>query len=161
MSLLSGGLPPVLRDCLVAQHRQTWKLREYHLLDSQDDLKVMRPLALGDALSAFFPNGTRIRELSGSLEVHELGREETLQYARSVRSGMGDPSIVDIIIIGEVNLACWDSAAVLIILKGHSAWGQFSLYGRIRPLDGLISLIKEYVCLSLRPLVPFYINNAG
>ncbi|KIM61866.1 hypothetical protein SCLCIDRAFT_120843 [Scleroderma citrinum Foug A] len=129
MSLLSGGLPPVLRDCLVAQHRQTWKLREYHLLDSQDDLKVMRPLALGDALSAFFPNGTRIRELSGSLEVHELGREETLQYARSVRSGMGDPSIVDIIIIGE----------------GHSAWGQFSLYGRIRPLDGLISLIKEYV----------------
>jgi len=154
MSLLSGGPPPVLRDCLVAQHRQTWKLREYHLLNAQDSLKIIRPLALGDALSAFFPSGTRIRELSGSLEVNELAREETLQYKRSVRSGMDDPSIADIIIIGEVILVCWDSVAMLITLKGHSAWGQFSLYGRLRPLDGLISLIKEYVCLSLRPLVP-------
>jgi hypothetical protein len=30
-------------------------------------------------------------------------------------------------------------------LQGHSAWGQFSLRGRVRPCDGFISLTKEYV----------------
>ncbi len=29
--------------------------------------------------------------------------------------------------------------------QGHSAWGQFSLVGRVRPCDGFISLCKEYV----------------
>jgi hypothetical protein len=32
-----------------------------------------------------------------------------------------------------------------VILQGHSAWGQFSLIGRVRPCDGFISLSKEYV----------------
>ncbi|KAL4065502.1 hypothetical protein V8B97DRAFT_1875285 [Scleroderma yunnanense] len=129
MSLLSGEPPPVLRDCQVAQHSQTWKLREYHLLNSQDGLSVVQALTLGDALRAFFPEGARMRELTGSLDVYEQRRQETLHYKRSVYSDMCDPSIGDIIIIGE----------------GHSAWGQFNLYGRVRPLDGLVSLLKEYV----------------
>lgn len=36
-------------------------------------------------------------------------------------------------------------ARLLTLGKGHSAWGQFNLYGRVRPLDGFISFSKEYV----------------
>jgi hypothetical protein len=38
-------------------------------------------------------------------------------------------------------------ASLLTLSKGHSAWGQFNLYGRVRPLDGLVSFAKEYVRL--------------
>lgn len=148
-SLLSGGPPPILRDCLVAQHRQTWKLREYHLLDLQENSKTI-PLALGEAFSAFFPDGVRLREASGFLEVHAPGREDTLHYKRSVQFDVRDSVVADIIIVGEVILVFWVLVVMLIMLinlKGHSAWGQFNLYGRIRSLDGFISLIKEYVCL--------------
>ena len=31
--------------------------------------------------------------------------------------------------------------------KGHSAWGEFNLIGRVRPRDGLITVSKEYVRL--------------
>lgn len=34
---------------------------------------------------------------------------------------------------------------ILITGDGHSAWGQFSLTGRVRPCDGFISISKEYV----------------
>jgi len=39
------------------------------------------------------------------------------------------PQIQDIVILGE----------------GHSAWGQFNLFGRVRPCDGFVSFMKEYV----------------
>lgn len=39
------------------------------------------------------------------------------------------------------------SARLVIVVQGHSAWGQFSLVGRVRPCDGFISISKEYVCL--------------
>ncbi|KAI6143479.1 hypothetical protein BKA82DRAFT_25105 [Pisolithus tinctorius] len=128
-SLLSGGLPPVLRNCQVAQHRQTWKLREYHLLGSPESLENIQPLGLGDALRAFFPSDVRLREFSEFLEVYTPGMEEVIHYKRSLRTRTREQLICDIIVIGE----------------GHSAWGQFNLYGRIRPLDGLVSLLKEYV----------------
>ncbi|KAI6037966.1 hypothetical protein EDC04DRAFT_3141777 [Pisolithus marmoratus] len=128
-SLLSGGPPSVLRDCQVAQHRQTWKLREYHLLGSQESLDKVQRLGLGDALRAFFPSGVRLREYSESLEVYVPGMEEAIHYQRSLHSKALEQSVGDIIVIGE----------------GHSAWGQFNLYGRVRPLDGLFSLLKEYV----------------
>ncbi|KAI6118174.1 hypothetical protein F5141DRAFT_1096694 [Pisolithus sp. B1] len=127
-SLLSGGLPPVLRNCQVAQHRQTWKLREYHLLSSQESLDKAQRLDLGDALRAFFPSGVHLRELSESLEVCAPGMKEAIHYQRSSYARTREQSVGDIIVIGE----------------GHSAWGQFNLYGRVRPLDGLLSLSKEY-----------------
>ncbi|KAI6112051.1 hypothetical protein EV401DRAFT_234306 [Pisolithus croceorrhizus] len=109
-SLLSGGLPPVLRNCQVAQHRQTWKLREYHLLSSQESLDKAQRLDLE------------------SLEVCAPGMKEAIHYQRSSYARTREQSVGDIIVIGE----------------GHSAWGQFNLYGRVRPLDGLLSLSKEY-----------------
>jgi len=40
-------------------------------------------------------------------------------------------------------------ASLLTLCKGHSAWGQFNLYGRVRPLDGFISFAKEYVWMII------------
>jgi len=34
---------------------------------------------------------------------------------------------------------------IILYGKGHSAWGHFLLKGRVRPWDGLFSLVKEYV----------------
>lgn len=117
-----------MRNCQVAQHRQTWKLREYHLLSSQESLDKAQRLDLGDALRAFFPSGVHLRELSESLEVCAPGMKEAIHYQRSSYARTREQSVGDIIVIGE----------------GHSAWGQFNLYGRVRPLDGLLSLSKEY-----------------
>ncbi|KIK98448.1 hypothetical protein PAXRUDRAFT_823872 [Paxillus rubicundulus Ve08.2h10] len=128
-SLLSGGAPAVLCDSLVAQHRQTWKLREYHLIELQDLTgKKTQPLELGDPLKAYFPSGTRMTELSDSAEVHEPGRGDILHYWRPSHAVSHDRQVIDIIVLGE----------------GHSAWGQFSLYGRVRPWDGFITFTKEY-----------------
>lgn len=38
----------------------------------------------------------------------------------------------------------------LITGEGHSSWGAFRLRGRIRPWDGMITLVKDYVRLSMR-----------
>ncbi|KIJ18312.1 hypothetical protein PAXINDRAFT_167501 [Paxillus involutus ATCC 200175] len=129
-SLLSGGAPAVLHDSLVAQHRQTWMLREYHLTELQDLTgEKTRSLGLGDPLKAYFPSGTRMTELSDSVEVREPGRGDVLRYWRPSHTASHDREVIDIIILGE----------------GHSAWGQFSLYGRVRPWDGFITFTKEYV----------------
>ncbi|KAF9238648.1 hypothetical protein BU15DRAFT_88288 [Melanogaster broomeanus] len=141
-SLLSGSAPSALPDSLVAQHRQTWKLREYHLTETQDlrgeDSSETRPLGMGDHLKAYFPIGTRMQELADdSIEIREPGREDVLRYWRPSRSASHDRNVVDIVLVGEV--------LRLVRSTGHSAWGQFSLYGRIRPLDGFISFFKEYL----------------
>ncbi|EGO28705.1 hypothetical protein SERLADRAFT_446117 [Serpula lacrymans var. lacrymans S7.9] len=139
-ALLSGAPPPILHRSLVAQHRQTWKLREYHLLetdvDSSSGLSDPGPLSPGDPLRAYFPVGTRIREHSNEIQIHEPGRSEPLRYQRppscalnvSLMTDNYTRSLKDIIVVGE----------------GHSAWGQFNLIGRVRPCDGFVSLSKEY-----------------
>ncbi|KAF8549841.1 hypothetical protein OG21DRAFT_1469523 [Imleria badia] len=127
--LLSGGAPPVLDQCLVAHHRQTWKLREYHLAEHQEPAQEMsRPLGTGDPLQAHFPAGSRLQELSDSVEIREPGKD-AVHYLRASHTKSDGHKVMDIIIMGE----------------GHSAWGQFNLYGRVRPLDGFISFSKEYV----------------
>ena len=35
---------------------------------------------------------------------------------------------------------------ILLAGDGHSGWGEFKIYGRVRPSDGLITILKEYVC---------------
>lgn len=37
---------------------------------------------------------------------------------------------------------------VLLTGEGHSGWGEFRLVGRVRPCDGFISILKEYVSIS-------------
>ncbi|KAL0952617.1 hypothetical protein HGRIS_006868 [Hohenbuehelia grisea] len=145
-ALLSGAPPPVLEKSMVVRHRQTWKLREYHLLSADPshsdsgiemDSDNVDPIPAGDPLRSYFPTGTHISEHPGWIEVRESRDKPPLLYHRaaSARVGANDADckgqscVLDVIITGE----------------GHSAWGQFNLVGRIRPCDGFISLCKEYV----------------
>lgn len=135
-ALLSGRSPSILHDCLVAQHHQTWKLREYHLMapSEADGITAGEQLLLGDPLRGFFLSGNRIYEHSGCVELHEPGKMVPLLYRQSSSSnaevsGFEHPKIQDIIILGE----------------GHSVWGQFNLIGRVRPCDGFVSFLKEYM----------------
>ncbi|KAF4586280.1 hypothetical protein EYR38_010555 [Pleurotus pulmonarius] len=145
-ALLSGAPPPVLQKSMVVRHRQTWKLREYHLLSAESssfssgiyvDADNIHPLPAGDPLKSYFPTGTHISEHSGIIEVREPHSQDVVVYRRATsvatdgnnQSACGTPCVLDVIITGE----------------GHSAWGQFSLVGRVRPCDGFISLCKEYV----------------
>jgi hypothetical protein len=97
---------------MVAQHRQTWKLREYHLTVSRGADGIAGgadppSLSSGDPLKAFFPSGIRIHEHAGTAEVHEPGKMAPLSYRQSSacgveNKGFGCPEIQDIIVIGEV-----------------------------------------------------------
>ncbi|PIL25869.1 hypothetical protein GSI_11622 [Ganoderma sinense ZZ0214-1] len=137
-ALLSGAPPTVLQRSLVAHHPHLWKLREHHLYASDDpDVPApapdVWPVAPGNPLRGYIPNGTQLSETSDGVSVKEPGRAEPVLY-RSWASVRQVPEeqrgrLVDVFVTGE----------------GHSAWGQFNLVGRIRPCDGFISLSKEYV----------------
>ncbi|KAK0440161.1 hypothetical protein EV421DRAFT_812487 [Armillaria borealis] len=137
-ALLSGAPPPVLQKSLVVKHRQTWKLREHHLLATEPvtdssvptSIDDFDPLSPGDPLRSYFPTGTHIKEDRDGLEVREPGGKEPLYYKRACFLQPDEQRhVCDIIITGE----------------GHSAWGQFNLVGRVRPCDGFISFSKDYV----------------
>ncbi|ESK93284.1 hypothetical protein Moror_14547 [Moniliophthora roreri MCA 2997] len=132
VALLQGAPPPLLQRSLVVRHRQTWKLREHHLISS-DPSHNAEPLPAGDPLRSYFPTGTSIREHDWGVEVKQPYKDP-VHYQRAAknspsRSEIGKTNVIDIIITGE----------------GHSAWGQFNLVGRIRPCDGFISLSKDYI----------------
>jgi len=131
-ALLAGAPPHTLEKSLVVQHRQTWKLREHHLLSS--DCCGNNPLPGGNPLRSYFPMGTEIKEDADGVAVREPTGPGPLQYHRatvyhSTGRVQSRSRVQDIIITGE----------------GHSAWGQFDLVGRVRPCDGFISISKEYV----------------
>jgi len=101
--LLSGGAPPVLTNCLVAHHQQTWKLREYYLSEHQEAAREKsQPVGSGDPLRAYFPAGTRLQELSDSIEIHEPGRD-AVHYWRTPPSMSDGHKVMDVIILGEVS----------------------------------------------------------
>ncbi|EPQ55881.1 hypothetical protein GLOTRDRAFT_138631 [Gloeophyllum trabeum ATCC 11539] len=126
-ALLSGAPPRVLLNSLVAQHRHTWRLREYRCA------RAGRRVGAGEPLRGFLPPGVRVeeRQAEGVLEVWEAGRAEPAVYTRL---GAGE--------VGERQEEVGD---VLVVGEGHSSWGQFNLLGRVRPWDGFVSLSKEYV----------------
>ncbi|KAF9458704.1 hypothetical protein BDZ94DRAFT_74376 [Collybia nuda] len=143
-ALLTGAPPQTLQKSIVVRHRQTWKLREHHLIAADPysdsgidmDLDTVDPLPAGDPLRSYFPTGTQIREHREGIEVQEANCKNILHYqrARTTSRQRSDDDcytvcVQDVIITGE----------------GHSAWGQFNLIGRIRPCDGFVSLSKEYV----------------
>lgn len=115
-SLLHGSGPTTLDRSPMAQHRQTWKLREHHLLaDDADSVASESPLPLGagDSLKAYFPSGTRMQERSDGVEVLESHISEPLHYQRarsadqrgdSESTASYDHRVRDIIITGEVNV---------------------------------------------------------
>lgn len=100
--LLSGEAPSVLNHCGVAHHQQTWKLREYYFSEHQElTRETSRPLGSGDPLMAYFPAGTRLQELSDSVELREPGRD-VVQYWRASHAKLDGHKVVDIVILGEV-----------------------------------------------------------
>jgi len=134
-ALLSGAPPLVLLNSLVAQHRHTWKLREYHFTSASPLPHIYpnpspAPISPGDPLRGFLPEGLRIEENEeeGVVAVWELGAGAPVVYRRA-GSNEGRVSARDVLVIGE----------------GHSSWGQFNLLGRVRPWDGFVCLSKEYV----------------
>ncbi|THH28764.1 hypothetical protein EUX98_g5427 [Antrodiella citrinella] len=136
-ALLSGAPPITLQHSLVAQHRQTWKLREYHLDEKSTSQEgngtaTAVPLSPGNPARGYVPNGTHVREGPTHLEIIDPGRKKPHIYhslASLAARRENGARVKDVFITGE----------------GHSAWGQFNLLGRVRPCDGFISLSKEYV----------------
>ncbi|KAG7087747.1 hypothetical protein E1B28_013688 [Marasmius oreades] len=138
-ALLQGAPPLTLQKSLVVRHRQTWRLREHYLISNTSrsvgsdsgieigDNDNVEALSAGDPLRSYFSTGTFIRQHEWGVEVREP-HKKPLHYRRA-DSDTSNSKVLDIIIMGE----------------GHSAWGQFSLVGRIRPCDGFISLSKDYI----------------
>lgn len=164
---MAGAPPAILHKGLVAQHSQTWKLREYHLTSvgatlatnpqNPFDEALDAPLGGGDPLKAYFPDGTQIFDRGHAIEVREPGRTKSLFYNRAqtvdIASTLAikdedyqEPQVNDVIIIGEVRHSSSENSQEPDICgKGHSAWGEFNLLGRVRPCDGFVSLCKTYV----------------
>ncbi|PFH48855.1 hypothetical protein AMATHDRAFT_148969 [Amanita thiersii Skay4041] len=139
-ALLAGAPPSTLHKSMVVRHRQTWKLREHHLLneessipDSGIEIDPLRPLSAGDPLRSYFPIGIQIKEHRDGIHLQEPHTRHVLHYQRASlalgKNNNGKQHVRDIIVTGE----------------GHSAWGQFNLIGRIRACDGFVSLSKEYI----------------
>jgi hypothetical protein len=117
-ALLTGAPPPVLQKSMVVRHRQTWKLREHHLIvsdpchsDSGIDLDIdnIDPLPAGDPLRSYFPTGTQIREHRDGIEVQQANCKDILRYQRAPLTSLQctdddsyTPYVQDIVITGEV-----------------------------------------------------------
>ncbi|KAI0056831.1 hypothetical protein BV25DRAFT_1813403 [Artomyces pyxidatus] len=160
-ALLSGAPPPTLHKSLVARHQQTWRLREYHLLvpeiiDSENsntaNTEKYRPLTPGDPLRAYLPPGLTIEYEPEGIKVQEPSRPGETLYYRSPEPAQVTEAyakrVREILITGEVRslpLIAEKRVGTDVHTKGHSAWGQFSLIGRIRPSDGYVTLSKEYI----------------
>jgi hypothetical protein len=130
--LLTGALPNFLERAGLAQHRQTWRLREHHMLAGGG-----APLSTGNALDAALPAGASFAEDGGVLRVFDPRADAAHTYytwdpetrARpAAPADLAGAPVVDIIVTGE----------------GHSAWGGFTLRGRVRALDGFLLVQKRY-----------------
>ena len=132
-SLLAGAPPSVVQRSIVGRHKQTWKLREYHLLsedlhESNPGINIDRdlePLPGGDPLNSYFPEDLQIRETWEGLTIQHLHSNKKLVYHKSrlsprspQNSGYGNPSrkVHDIIIAGEV---CRCSNKVTRLFTNH------------------------------------------
>jgi len=134
--MLSGASPAALQRSLIVRHWQTWKLREYYFYSSSStpEDEPQEPLSEGDPLRAWLPQEATFAEPTpGILKVWDPVVRKVLQYSRRSESpeAEGKGEVLDVIIKGE----------------GHSAWGQFNIYGRIRPCDGMFCFSKEYVSI--------------
>ena len=102
----------------MGRHQQTWKLREYHLVTTDDsgsdsgidmDDDSITPLSPGDPLCSYFPAGTQLKEYRDGLTVQEAGCNRALHYQRTssieaqkLNNG-AVPYVKDMIITGEVS----------------------------------------------------------
>jgi hypothetical protein len=96
---LRGGPPSTLLRTRAAQHRQTWKIREYGLSASDD----VQPLAIGDPMRGFFPENATVSETPGKLLITEAGKM-TCYTRSSDLSNLSEETISDIVVVGEVSI---------------------------------------------------------
>lgn len=149
----------MLRRSLVVYHEQNWSLREYHLVSPEEgsnhkssepttrnkDMDQSRPLSIGNMLTAYLPADVDIRVEGDGTEriiVTEPGREGVLVYHRCPPSQSMPTSNAT----SPLTSSAYQSRIqdILILGDGHSAWGSFTLTGRIRAYDGLVTMVKEY-----------------
>lgn len=110
-NILAGAAPSVVQRSVVGRHKQTWKLREYHLL-TKDSASLpgidddVRPLPGGDPLKAYFPHDAQLRETKDGLTIRYSGSPDPFQYYSFLNSQQlqrsGEVRVRDVIIIGEV-----------------------------------------------------------
>ncbi|KAG9030534.1 hypothetical protein FRB95_003863 [Tulasnella sp. JGI-2019a] len=148
-------------ELLMGQQHQIWRIREFHLYTSgvteylrrsppqsydpalptaetETDPSVI--LSTGPATNAFFPEKTLLQEANGGLEVYEPGKQGFLFYKEHIPAPSGEVTSPKIDTDEEEDRVL----DTIITGSGHSAWGPFSIRGRIRAWDGLITAVKDY-----------------
>ena len=123
-ALLSGAAPSVLQRSLVAQHRQTIKVHEWHLLEPEDndDLAFSpysrRPAAVplppGNPSRAYVPDNFVMTEVPDGLELSASGLADPVVYhSCAVSAQMKDYHVKDVFLTGEVSWLLLPVAATI------------------------------------------------
>jgi hypothetical protein len=102
-------------------------------------------LSSGPAMKGYVPQGAQMTfHPNGEfLDIWDPLRRKTVRYTSTpVDYSTSSDVDVDEEVGRDGKEKVYD---VIITGEGHSAWGQFQLYGRVRPSDGLLCLRKEYV----------------
>lgn len=115
----------------MSQHRQTWKLREYHSHTSTGKITPVLPsmitftpleldmrkalnhnsqgVNLGSPLRAFFSAGTCVEEAGtrGYIEFRREGHAEVCRYLRAGQEKGREGEVGDVVVAGEVSEKTW------------------------------------------------------
>lgn len=106
-ALLSGAPPSVLQRSLVAQHRQTIKLHEWHLLEDEDPAirQTVRPLVPGNPCRAYVPDDLTTQEVGDTLELIAPGQDKPLVYQSwtSIKRDGIKGRVRDVFLTGQVS----------------------------------------------------------
>lgn len=135
--------PNLMVNTPFARHRQTFKAREYVAFGPPT-------LRVGGTLHAFLPEKLTITEKLSGIEIEGV---EYLAVANLSEEQKEGKTVQDVIVLGEVKIyqvLILNAPAYPRVEQGHSSWGEFRIIGRVRPYDGLVCLLKDYVC----PYVP-------
>lgn len=114
-ALLSGAPPSILHRSLVAQHRQTIKIQEWHLVEDDDDDDVISvrvlPLRPGNPCRGYIPDDLKIHETGDTLELTEAGSNKPLVYRSwySMRRDGKRGKVCDTFLTGQVSWRVWIS----------------------------------------------------
>lgn len=158
--MLAGAKPSKLRDCSLAEHNQAWRIHEYHLLTPPGELNSGTSLAIdrdpltilpaGDPLLAYVPPNVVITEDNGALSFTLPSSFSSSPYSSP------PPTYVQYNALEHKNYSAEEHEAyrrrvqdIILTGDGHSGWGEFRLVGRVRPCDGFVSILKEYVSVSI------------
>jgi len=161
-SILTGAAPSVVQRSIVGRHKQTWRLREYHLLTKVspslpgiDD--GVCPLPGGNPLKSYFPHDAQLRETKDGLTMRYSGSPDLFQYYSFGNSQQlqrsGDVRVRDVIIIGEV-CGCVNLEHFLLyalVILGTFCLGPVQIGGPRQALRWLHQFAKRLCTLFLNP----------